>query len=216
MKRLSDAVGAGGCGVEEGFAFPGRERGSEAINGSDPVKIGRGDAADGPIRTEHQARGSEGFERGFHIRKNLLISPGRVVGLGDNAGKFTEHIGPAGCFGQISRPGLEFSATDGRLRDVIEDEDLVRVAIDKTDGSGKLVVDDEDVVGEVRGVELRDAGIEVGAIHVRVWLGLQDVANAFETWIGGKAREEIGDGGIDERDPADDGGDPGMCAGMVE
>ena len=132
------------------------------------------------------------------------------------AGKLAENIGTAGEFDEVARPGLEFSGADGRFGDVIEDEDLVGMAIDEADGGGKLVVEDEDVVGEIAGAQLREAGVEVGAIHVRVGLGLEDVANAFESGVGGEAVEEITDGGIDEGDPADDAGDPRVRGGVCE
>ena len=98
---------------------------------------------------------------------------------------------------------------------MVQDENLIGMAVDEADGSGQLRVVDEDVVGEVEGAQLREAGIEVGAIHIGVGFGLQDVADAFESGIGRERREDCGDGGIDEGDPADDAGDPGIVPRRV-
>jgi hypothetical protein len=202
--------------MEEGLAFGDGERCGEALDGANPVDVGSGDTTDRPVGAEHEACGSEGGERGFQVRQNLLVVPGCVVGFSDDAGEFAENIGSVGEVGEVARPRPEFSAADGRLRDVIEDEDLVGMAIDEANRCGKLVMDDEDVVGEIAGGELGEAGVEIAAIHVRVGLGLEDVADAFERGIDGEAVEEIADGGIDERDPADHAQNPRMGGGVFE
>lgn len=202
--------------MEESLAFGVGERCGEALDGADPVEIRGGDAADRPVRAEHEARGSEGGQRGFQVRQNLLVAPSCVVGFGDEAGNFAENIRTAGEVGEVARPGIEFSGADGRLGDVIEDKNLVGMTIDEADGGGKLVVDNEDVVGEIAGAELRESGVEVGAIHVCVGLSLEDVANTFERGMVGEAVEEIADGGIGEREPADDAGDPRVRGGPCE
>ena len=140
----------------------------------------------------------------------MFVRPRCVVGFRDNAGEFAEDVGALREFSEIVGPGLVFASADGRFGDVVEDEDLVGVAIDEADGRGQLVVDDEDVVGEIEDAEMEDAVVEGDAIEVRVGFGLEDVTDAFEGRAAGEFLEQRRAAGIGERDPAYDSGDEGV------
>ncbi len=66
-----------------------------------------------------------------------------------------------------------------RLGNVIENENLIRMAIDEFDCLWKMLSEDEQIVAQSIAFKKPDARVEIAAQHV-VWIGLvvQDVSYA--------------------------------------
>ena len=59
---------------------------------------------------------------------------------------------------------------------MVEDEDLLRMAVDEADGFFELALEDENVVDEVGSGEGADATVEVGGVEEALGFGLDYMA----------------------------------------
>lgn len=90
---------------------------------------------------------------------------------------------------------------DARLGDVVEDQDLVGMAVDEADGLRKMFFENEDVVAKARGKKGAHAGVEVVAgDKVVVWLRLNDMPKGDELLLGSERGEDAGRLWVSQRD----------------
>ena len=75
-----------------------------------------GSQADGPVRADHQTIRAKGFERNIEVWSDLLRTPPVPVCFGNEAREFAKYILEFGQPPDPTRPRLDFSHLDGRLR----------------------------------------------------------------------------------------------------
>ena len=105
---------------------------------------------------------------------------------------------------------------DLRLGNVIKNEDLVWMAIDKTDSLFELTFEDQHVVNEALRLECLNAAIKCFAVEEAIGLTLHDVTHGFEFVCALIAIEHFSDICICEWHPADYTFDEVVRVGLFE
>jgi len=117
-----------------------------------------------------------------------------VIGLSDQARELAVDVIALGQLGDVLAPWREHAVPDPRLRDVIEDEDLLRVASDEFDRLRQVTLEDENVIDQVELAQRPDSSVEVRAKHVvLVRLALQHVTHALELLARGESLQVVPD-----------------------
>src|SRR5690349_4769177 len=161
-----------------------------------------------PVGSEHQPVRAEAMPGGLEVRPAIIRLPVLPVSLGGQSRQLAEHVGQRSELMHLSRPWLQLSRLDLRLRDVVENESLVGIAFRQLDGRWQLTRIDKDVVAETEPRKTADAAAEFCAKHeLLVRLALHDVAETAEFFKGAETCKpflDIRRGQVDPADHADD------------
>lgn len=196
-----------------------REAGEQRVGLAHDVGVLAGEAGDRPVAAEHQAIGAEAGERVVDVALQRGGVPARRVGGGVEAGDLRVHARHGGRLGQQRRPRLPAAGRDRRLGEVVDDHPQARYS--RRDLGYEL-----QMLGQDRDDVERDAVLGEHAERLdhlrphqpaRVGLVVDQVAHADEQRLlrprrgarGGRLR-------VEQRQPADDAGDPLVLARVGE
>ena len=211
-----ELVEAGAVAAENGLLLSLRELRDVILHELHGGSVGAGCGANWPVGTNHEAFRAEGFEDDIEIRPEMFDAPVAPARFSDHAGDFAEEIGCLREDADVRAPRIESTACDGRLGDMVEDEALLREAVDELDSCFELPRIDKDVVCEVEGSQMGYALLKVGAEEEVVGLVLDDMTDADQFWIAGKVVQQGVDVGRAQVDPSHDAADEVMAGGQVE
>ncbi len=166
--------------------------------------IGGSESANRPIRTEHQAAGSEGIDDEVEEGGEVGGLPVLMIGFGDHAGDLADEVWEGGELADQRGPGFEGAGLDEGFGDVIEDEGLGGEPFDQANGGGQLAWVDKEVVGESEILEQGDPAQKIGSQEEGV-IGfiLHHVTDPDEAGVAGESFEIPSDLGGAEIDPPD-------------
>ena len=99
--------------------------------GLDPLAIGCGQRADGPVAAEDDAISAKLVEHVVDDRRQVIGCPGSRGGRGNDARDLAHHILPLGEPADIGFPAREVLGSDTGVAAVVEDERGVGASIDQ-------------------------------------------------------------------------------------
>jgi hypothetical protein len=133
----------------------------EILHRGPPTGVRRSEQAHGPIRASHQAAGTECIQRDIEVGTQCGGGPRSPVSLGDHSCQLAVDIFMSCKFGKLLLPWVDLPLPNSRLGSVIENKDLVGMAMDELDCLRQVPFVDEDFI-QPRLLHLADATIEVG------------------------------------------------------
>ena len=101
------------------------------------------------------------IEIGLQVR----WGPALPVGLRYHAGHLAKDIFPARKLANVLSPGFEFTVTNARFGNMVQNEYLRRMAIYEGDGCRKVTLKDENIVDEAELLEQRNTRVKVRPLH---------------------------------------------------
>ena len=153
----------------------------------EPIFIGDPSETHRPVCSIENALWTKRLQCDLEIRGQTLRRPVFRVSFRHHSREFAAHILPLPEFKKQFAPWIEQTFCDRWLGDVIHNENLLRMPVNKPNGLLELVLKNENVVGQPILAQGSDARFKSGTEQeFRIAFALDDMADTTELFICGK------------------------------
>ena len=158
-------------------------------DGVRPVLVACPQQADRPVGAEHDLVRSEDFQSFMKVGGDGFGITFAVGKFGKQAGKFhSDEVIAFRKFLHAGAPsGFDAAVAGFWLCDVVEDDGQLGLAINEFNGDWQLALKNQEVVTQSERGEKCEASMEIFTEEILIGFFLENVADGFEFWMGGKA-----------------------------